>query len=169
MGGAPREQGYFDAGDYVKYGQPAAYTISVLSWGALEFPRAFAHAGALAEVMDAVRWGADFILKAASRIDDQCTYYAQACVEDPQSHAGPPAIARTVISLPGLYLAGNKNAYPLPAYGMKPEVLEMPPKTLAESPYAAKDGFAAVKAAAPCACIGGLRINFVRVFSFGDR
>jgi hypothetical protein len=54
------------------------------------------------------------------------------------------------LSLVGLYLDGSKNAYPLPAYGTKPVVLEMLPQTLAESPYAAKDGFAAVKAAAPC-------------------
>lgn len=67
------------------------------------------------------------------------------------------------LSLDGLYLDGSKNAYPLPAYGMKPDVLEMPPKTLAESPYAANDGFAAVNAAAPCVQKGGFReIHLVR-------
>jgi hypothetical protein len=46
---------------------------------------------------------------------------------------------------------------------MKPDVLEMPPKTLAESPYAANDGFAAVNAAAPCVQNGGFReIHLVR-------
>ena len=29
--------GYFDAGDYVKYGQPAAYSVSVLAWSGIEF------------------------------------------------------------------------------------------------------------------------------------
>jgi len=43
---------------------------------------------------------------------------------------------------------------------MKPDVLETPPKTLAESPYAANDGFAAVKAAAPCVRKGGFREYF---------
>ena len=67
------------------------------------------------------------------------------------------------LSLDGLYLDGSKNAYPLPAYGMKPDVLETPPKTLAESPYAANDGFAAVNAAAPCVQNGGFReIHLVR-------
>jgi hypothetical protein len=32
---------------------------------------------------------------------------------------------------------------------MNPEVFETPPKTFAESPYAANDGFAAVTAATP--------------------
>jgi len=46
---------------------------------------------------------------------------------------------------------------------MKPDVLETPPKTLAESPYAANDGFAAVNAAAPCVQNGGFReIHLVR-------
>ena len=69
--------GYFDAGDYVKYGQPAAYTLSVLAWGALEFTSGFRKAGALSEVKAAVRWGSDYILKAASHLDNFCTYHAQ--------------------------------------------------------------------------------------------
>jgi hypothetical protein len=44
-------------------------------------------------------------------------------------------------------------------------VLEMLPQTLADSPYAAKDGFAAVKAAAPCVRKRGFRINFESDFS----
>lgn len=52
-------------------------------------------------------------------------------------------------SFDGLYFDGSKKAKPSPAYGMNPEVFETPPKTFAESPYAANDGFAAVTAATP--------------------
>ena len=75
--GVDLSRGYFDAGDYVKYGQPAAYSISVLAWGALEFHEGFQAAGALDELKSAVRWGTDFILQAASQLDQRCRYHAQ--------------------------------------------------------------------------------------------
>ncbi|KAL1522846.1 hypothetical protein AB1Y20_017813 [Prymnesium parvum] len=75
--GVNLSRGYFDAGDYVKYAQPAAFTLSLLSWGALEFERGLRAAGALAELRAAVRWGADFILQAAAHVERRCTYYAQ--------------------------------------------------------------------------------------------
>jgi hypothetical protein len=76
--GLDLSRGYFDAGDYVKYGQPAAYTMSVLAWGALEFPLGFERAGAMRELKNAVKWGTDFILEAASQLDEKCTFHAQA-------------------------------------------------------------------------------------------
>lgn len=75
--GADLSRGYFDAGDYVKYGQPAAYTVSVLAWGVLEFAPGFQRAGAVREVKAAVRWGTDYILNAANQLGDHCTYHAQ--------------------------------------------------------------------------------------------
>ena len=75
--GVDLSKGYFDAGDYVKYGQPAAYAMSILAWGGLEFAPAFSASGALEELKAAVRWGTDYMLKAASNIGHQCTYYAQ--------------------------------------------------------------------------------------------
>jgi len=75
--GADLSRGYFDAGDYIKYGQPGAYTVAMLAWSALEFPRGLAAAGALTEMQLAVRWGADYILEAAKHLSTKCTYYAQ--------------------------------------------------------------------------------------------
>lgn len=46
-------------------------------------------------------------------------------------------------------MPGSSTAKPSPAYGMKPLVLVTLPKTLAESPYAAKAGAADTIAAAP--------------------
>ena len=39
--GADLSKGYFDAGDYVKYGQPAAYTMAILAWAGLEMKEGF--------------------------------------------------------------------------------------------------------------------------------
>ena len=67
--GVDLSRGYFDAGDYVKYGQPAAYTISILAWSGLEFERGLRAGGGFEELKLAVRWGADFILAAATHLD----------------------------------------------------------------------------------------------------
>ena len=63
--GVDLSRGYFDAGDYVKYGQPAAYAMAMLAWSGVEFAAGLDAAGALPELKLAVRWGADYILKAA--------------------------------------------------------------------------------------------------------
>ena len=75
--GIDLSRGYFDAGDYVKFGQPAAYTLAILAWSGSEFGEVMHTAGVLAELKGAVRWGTDFILKAASHLHHHCTYYAQ--------------------------------------------------------------------------------------------
>jgi endoglucanase len=75
--GVDLSRGYFDAGDYVKYGQPAANTISILAWAGVEFGHGLELAGSLEELKNAVRWGTDYILSAATHIHQDCTYYAQ--------------------------------------------------------------------------------------------
>ena len=45
--GADLSKGYFDAGDYVKYGQPAAYTMSILAWSGQIFAAPLRDVGAL--------------------------------------------------------------------------------------------------------------------------
>ncbi|MEO0409322.1 MAG: glycoside hydrolase family 9 protein [Cyanobacteria bacterium P01_A01_bin.135] len=56
--------GYYDAGDHVKFGFPMAASMTMLSWGALEYQDAYAASGQLDEVKEAVRWGTDYLLKA---------------------------------------------------------------------------------------------------------
>ena len=75
--GVDLSKGYFDAGDYVKYGLPGAYSMALLAWSGLEFADGFAAAGSLDELRSAVRWGADFLLAASEHLDDGCTFYAQ--------------------------------------------------------------------------------------------
>ena len=56
--------GYYDAGDHVKFGFPMAGSMTLLSWGALEYREAYQASGQLDELMEAVRWGTDYILNA---------------------------------------------------------------------------------------------------------
>ncbi len=56
--------GYWDAGDHVKFGLPMAGSITLLAWGASQYREGYAQSGQLARVLDAVRWGADYLVKA---------------------------------------------------------------------------------------------------------
>ena len=62
--GRDLEGGYFDAGDHVKFGQPMAASINMLAWGGVEYTDAYKQSGQLDELLDAVKWGTDYFLKA---------------------------------------------------------------------------------------------------------
>jgi hypothetical protein len=55
--------GYLDAGDNVKFGLPMASTVATLSWSVYEYRDALADAGQLDEVLDAIKWGTDYLIK----------------------------------------------------------------------------------------------------------
>ncbi|KAK4439764.1 Endoglucanase 11 [Sesamum alatum] len=56
--------GYYDAGDNVKFGLPMAFTITMLSWGVLQFRDEIAAAGELRHALEAIKWGTDYFIKA---------------------------------------------------------------------------------------------------------
>ncbi|KAK7860461.1 endoglucanase 11 [Quercus suber] len=56
--------GYYDAGDHVKFGLPMAFTVTMLSWGAVEYRQQIAGAGELEHAMEAIKWGTDYFIKA---------------------------------------------------------------------------------------------------------
>ncbi|HBB33561.1 MAG TPA: hypothetical protein DC064_17615 [Cyanobacteria bacterium UBA9273] len=56
--------GYYDAGDHVKFGFPMAGAMTLLSWGAIEYRNAYQQSGQLPYMLDAIKWGTDYILKA---------------------------------------------------------------------------------------------------------
>jgi hypothetical protein len=58
--------GYYDAGDHVKFGLPLAYTGTVLAWGAIEYAAGLTAAGEYENARAAVRWVADYLLRAHS-------------------------------------------------------------------------------------------------------
>lgn len=58
--------GYYDAGDNVKFGFPMAFTITTLSWSAFEYGGQIKKLGQLTYLMQAIRWGTDYLIKAHS-------------------------------------------------------------------------------------------------------
>ncbi|KAL6865368.1 hypothetical protein ACP4OV_016519 [Aristida adscensionis] len=53
-----------DAGDNVKFGFPMAFTVTMLSWGVVEYAGQLDAAGELRNALAAVRWGADYLARA---------------------------------------------------------------------------------------------------------
>ncbi|MQL76289.1 hypothetical protein Taro_008659 [Colocasia esculenta] len=56
--------GYYDAGDNVKFNFPMAFTTTMLSWSVIEYGKRMGKQVDRARV--AIRWGADYLLKAAT-------------------------------------------------------------------------------------------------------
>ena len=55
--------GYHDAGDYGKFGLPLASSLTNLAWGGLQFAQGYAASGQDDELLAAVKWGTDYLLK----------------------------------------------------------------------------------------------------------
>lgn len=57
--------GYYDAGDHVKFGLPMAFTVTMLSWGVLEYGDAIQNVGdEYQHALEAIKWGTDYFIKA---------------------------------------------------------------------------------------------------------
>lgn len=56
--------GYYDAGDNVKFGLPMAFTITMLSWGVIEYGKQIKDAGEYTHALEAIKWGTDYFIKA---------------------------------------------------------------------------------------------------------
>ncbi|GAB2274939.1 hypothetical protein Dimus_009708 [Dionaea muscipula] len=56
--------GYYDAGDHVKFGFPMAFTVTMLSWGVIEYGDEIASVGELDHALEAIKWGTDYFIKA---------------------------------------------------------------------------------------------------------
>ncbi|KAK6934503.1 Glycoside hydrolase family 9, partial [Dillenia turbinata] len=56
--------GYYDAGDNVKFGLPMAFTITMLSWGVIDYANEIAAAGEFGHALEAIKWGTDYFIKA---------------------------------------------------------------------------------------------------------
>ncbi|XP_040376265.1 endoglucanase 4 [Oryza brachyantha] len=122
--------GYYDAGDNVKFGLPMAFTVTMLSWSVIEFgdmmPRRSSSSffglvgggggGQLDNARAAVRWGADYLLKAATATPD--TLYVQVadpyqdhrCWERPEDMDTPRSVYKVTPQSPGSDVAGETAA-----------------------------------------------------------
>ena len=56
--------GYYDAGDHVKFGFPMAASMTMLSWGLIEYSDGYKKVGQFDNTLDNIRWGTDYLLKA---------------------------------------------------------------------------------------------------------
>lgn len=66
--------GYYDAGDFVKFGLPLGETLTLLSWSILEFSDNYRAVGELENARSAVKWGTDYLLKCHTKKNE---FYAQ--------------------------------------------------------------------------------------------
>jgi len=57
-------QGYFDAGDHIKFIQPLAFSMTMLAWGGVDYAQAYQNSGQIDELREAVKWGTDWLLEA---------------------------------------------------------------------------------------------------------
>lgn len=75
--------GYYDAGDNVKFGLPMAFTVTTLSWAAIFYKEEVRASEETENLRDAIKWGTDYFLKAASRKN-------RLYVQVSESHIGRP-------------------------------------------------------------------------------
>ncbi|KAK9709764.1 hypothetical protein K7432_008824 [Basidiobolus ranarum] len=66
--------GYYDAGDYLKFLLPMAYSLTISAWGAIEFWPGYKLASQDNYLKDMLKWGTDWIIKANT---DANTLYVQ--------------------------------------------------------------------------------------------
>ncbi|CAG8725981.1 10643_t:CDS:2, partial [Funneliformis caledonium] len=58
--------GYYDAGDYMKFTLPLSWTLSMISWGGIEWFKGYELSGQEKYLHDMVKWGTDWLIKAHS-------------------------------------------------------------------------------------------------------
>lgn len=66
--------GWYDAGDHVKFGFPMAFSVTMLSWGLVEYRDAYEDAGELSYMLDSIKWPLDYFMKAHTKQDE---FYGQ--------------------------------------------------------------------------------------------
>jgi endoglucanase len=84
--------GYYDAGGHVKFAQPTAYSITTLAWSAMQYKDAYVSVGQFNEVLDAIRWGTDYLLKTHRVANGETSelYVQVGNITDDSTYWGPP-------------------------------------------------------------------------------
>ena len=100
--------GYYDAGDSIKFGLPLAFTLTTLSWGGQLFQDGYKSIGQFDNLIETIRWGTDYLLKAHVVNPDGSTRFFIAQVGDP-------------ITDHNQWLPPERQATPRPALAVTPE------------------------------------------------
>lgn len=50
--------------NYLKFTVPLSYTLTMLSWGGIEWIESYKRANLMTDLRDAIKWGTDWIIKA---------------------------------------------------------------------------------------------------------
>jgi hypothetical protein len=66
--------GYYDAGDHVKFALPMASSMTLLGLGVVQYRDAYVTSGLLPQMLDALKWGTDWLIKAHPSAN---VFYAQ--------------------------------------------------------------------------------------------
>ena len=66
--------GWYDAGDYVKFGFPMASSATVLAWGLVEYKQAYQAAGQYDNMFNSIKWATDYFIKAHTKTEE---FYGQ--------------------------------------------------------------------------------------------
>ncbi|KAG0470770.1 hypothetical protein HPP92_017470 [Vanilla planifolia] len=107
--------GYYDAGDHVKFGLPMAFTVTMLSWSAVEYGEEIAAAGEYQHALEAIKWGTDYFIKAHTQPD---VFWAEVgdgatdhyCWQRPEDMTTPRQAYKIEAGRPGSDLAGETAA-----------------------------------------------------------
>ncbi|CAH8352118.1 unnamed protein product [Eruca vesicaria subsp. sativa] len=107
--------GYYDAGDNVKFVWPMSFTITLLSWAAIEYQKEISSVNQLGYLRSSIKWGTDFIIQAHTA---PTTLYTQvgdgnadhACWERPEDMDTPRTLYKISSSSPGSEVAAEAAA-----------------------------------------------------------
>ena len=62
--------GYYDAGDNVKFNFPQAFSLTMLAWSGITFADGYTKSGQMEYLLDAVKWGTDYLIKCHTSKDE---------------------------------------------------------------------------------------------------
>ncbi|XP_049377949.1 endoglucanase 18-like [Solanum stenotomum] len=104
--------GYYDAGDNVKFGWPMAYSLTLLSWAAIEYQTQISSTNQQVHLQNAILWGTNFLIRAHT---SSTTLYTQVgdgnadhqCWERPEDMDTPRTLYKITSNSPGSEVAAD--------------------------------------------------------------
>lgn len=107
--------GYYDAGDNVKFGWPMSFTVSLLSWAAVEYESEISSVNQIDYLRRAIRWGTNFILQSHTSPTTLFTQVGEGnadhqCWERPEDMDTPRTLYKIDANSPGTEAAAEAAA-----------------------------------------------------------